>query len=327
MSKKTEGKTEMTYTRLSTYLRCPMEEYYRYQVNGTGIQSTKPFLPFIEGTLTHYGLEHWHKSGLMLRENMLKKANALIVEAGGVNGLEPEAEDKLRSKLAAMIGACLAYKQYYTSDKEKYETLFVEGAFAFELDGFILRGKVDRLSKEVKTGKVIQWENKSSGAVSKDTYVAMPMSFQDLLYCEGCHSLTGEYPDLMQRDYIIKSALRRKKDKSGGRESLAGFEARVAQQYLDTPEKKFFRTPPLRVLKTTMNSVKKQLSIILGNYKDNKPFMNFASCTGMYGQACPFIGACTAKLQGKDDGWDAAECRGMYKLKPCQHPELVKEKD
>jgi hypothetical protein len=51
------------------------------------------------------------------------------------------------------------------------------------------------------------------------------------------------------------------------------------------------------------------------------PYMSF-TCLGMYGQPCPFVQACTAKLAGHNDGWNAPECRGQYRLKKALHPEL-----
>jgi hypothetical protein len=47
----------------------------------------------------------------------------------------------------------------------------------------------------------------------------------------------------------------------------------------------------------------------------------------MFGKTCDFIQACTARLLGRGEGWDAPECQGLYKLKECQHEELKEDDD
>jgi hypothetical protein len=327
-----EGRKEelptVTYSRIASFLRCPMEEYYRFRVEGVGIESTTVNIPFLEGEFLHYALKHFHKSHRMLRDNLLKRVAKIINRAKEeTGGLPPEEDDALEVKLAAMVGACLGYKSRYHDEINEFETLYLEEPFQFELGGYLVLGVIDRINRNRESDKLFLWENKSASRIAQDTYVVLPMSLQDLIYCEGCLTLMGEYPDFRARDFIIKSNLRRKKDKSGGRESLAQFEARVTQQYLDEPEKKFFRPPPIKVLKGTIESVKKQLLHILTMLQDSVPFMNFESCSGMYGRACPFVNACVAKLQGHKDGWDSPECRGLYRLKEELHPELSKEKE
>ena len=123
----------MTYSRISCFLNCPMKEYYQYRVEGVGIEGTEPFIPFLEGDLIHYALKYFHKSGRMLRVYMVKRAEKLIAEASGPNGLKPEVADALKVKLTAMVGAALAYKHQYHNDTLKYETLHVEEPFQYEL--------------------------------------------------------------------------------------------------------------------------------------------------------------------------------------------------
>lgn len=317
---------EMTYSRIASFLTCPMKEFYQYRAGGKGIESTTPYIPFIEGEFLHYALMHFHKSYRMLRVNLLKRADKIIERVTrSAGGLDPETDDKLRIALAAMTGAALGYKILYHDDQLKFETLYVEEPFQFELEGYIIRGRIDWIARDKETDKLVNWENKSASQISSDTYVALPMSLQDLLYCEGTHMLLGEYPDLRCRNYVIKTKLRRKKDKQGGRETLASYEARVLQQYVDEPEKKFFRPPPLRVLKKTMESVRDQLALNLRRMKAEAS-MAF-NCEGKFGQPCQFVPACTAKLQGHADGWNAPECAGMYRSKEHQHPELVIKKE
>lgn len=319
-------KTELTYSRLSTFLKCPMLEYYQYRVGGVGLKLTAPYTPFIEGELGHYALHHFYKSGRMLRDNLSKRIEKLIEAAGP---LTPEDDDALRVKLAALMGACLGYKQVYSDnvgEKGKYENILLEAPFEFEIDGIKIRGKIDRFNKDKETGKTILWENKFLLSATANNYVALPLDLQGLIYCEGVKSLTGEYPDLKAWDFILKSQLRRKKDKEGGKESLATFEARVQDQYVQEPEKKLFRPPPLPVYKTMLTTLKRELKKIIKRFNEGETEMSF-SCLGMYGQPCQFVQACTERLKEHKDGWDAPACQGLYKMKEAQHEELDIKKD
>ena len=320
---------EMTYSRISTFLNCPMLEWWRYGVKGVGIEPVTPIIPFIEGSFIHYALHHWYKSKRMQRVNLQKRIEKVIADLKeSEGGLTPELDDDLHIRLTAMTGAALSYKQHYHADLEKYEVVYNEEPFQFEFGNFLFRGKIDLLVRDKETDKLELWEHKSAGSIPKDAYAMLPLDLQDFIYCMAVKALTKELPDFKRRNWILKSKLRRKKDRSGGRESLATFEARVGSQYLEEPEKKFFRTPPVKVLKRTVESVEKELAKILTHYEACKddPFMRFPECVGKYGKGCGFGMACIAKLQGHGDGWDSPETRGMYRLKKALHPELVEEK-
>ena len=306
-----------------------MMEYYSYQAGGCGVESTTPYLPFLEGGFLHYALMHYYKSGRMQRVHLENRAKAIIDETrDSHNGLDPVIDNKLQVALWGMTGACMGYKEVYRGDKDKYEILFVEEPFEFEFEGVVIAGVVDMLVREKESDKLIVWENKSTKKYNPDDYAIMPMDFQDLLYCIGSKQLLdGEYPDMRLRNVIVKTGLRRK-GKDANIESLASYEARVIQQYQEEPDKKFIRTQPRRVLKTTLNNVLGQLKFILEQFKmaQGKPYMNFSQCKGMYGQACPYAMACTERLQGHAEGWNAPACRGAFRAKESQHPELTEAK-
>lgn len=328
MAKKNKNnQDELTYSRLSTFLKCPRMEYYQYRVNGVGIKPTAPYIPFIEGDLGHYALYHFYNSGRMLRDNLQKRVKKMIDELGP---LDPDTDDALNVKLAALMGACLGYKQVYhdnVGENGKYENILLEAPFEFDFDGITIRGKIDRLNRDKETGKTILWENKFVASATAQNYTALPMDLQGFIYCEGVKVLTGEYPDFKAWDFILKSQLRRKKDKQGGKESLLSFEARVQDQYVQEPEKKLFRPPPLPVYKTMLGTLKKELKKIIKRFNEGETEMGFSDCLGTFNQPCTFIQACTEKLKDHEDGWDAPACRGMYKLKETLHEELDKEDD
>ena len=336
---KTNETKELSYSRLTTHMTCPRLEYYKYRVGGVGLKTTAPYLPFIEGEVGHYALKFFYKSGLMLRENMTKRVTKLIDEAGV---LDPEADDDLRTSLAAMIGICLAYKEKYYTDidhtsegkitsKGIWDILMVEQPFEFEFNGYTFRGMIDLLVRDRKTGKTTLVEHKFTSSQLAGRLQQLPMDLQEMVYCEAVKQTTGKYPDFKMWNFIKKSQLRRKKMGDTGREPLTSFEARVQQQYKDEPDKMFMRSNPIPVEPKMIESVKRMLLQNIESYERScetkDPEMRWTSCLGLYGRVCEFIQACTAKLVEHADGWNAPECRGLYKMKTQQHEELKEDDD
>ena len=318
----------LTFTRITAFETCPMLDYYQYGVGGRGVEPTIPYLPFIEGDFGHYAVAMFYKTKRMLRANLMKRQVKVLSEIRDNQMVTAEMEGDIRVSLAMLTGAASGYRDKYIEDFEKYEVLFVEQPFAFRLGEFQVQGKIDRGLQDKKTGELMSWETKWVGGLTQGAYAALPMSLQDLIYCEGFKAITGQYPTLRCRDYIQKSRLRLKTDKGGGNESFLQYETRVQQQYVEEKDKMFWRPPPQIVLPTTIENVKDNVLRLMENrarVMDN-PYMSF-SCTGMFGNPCSMVPACIAKLQGHDDGWNAPECRGMYRMKKDLHPELKKEKD
>ena len=325
---------DLSYSRLMSHMTCPRLEHYKYRVKGVGLKTTAPYLPFIEGEIGHYALKHFYRSGLMLRDNMLKRI-AEIVEAAGP--LDPETDDDLRTSTAAMTGACLAYKEHYYSDIDhtsggkvvhqgKWKPLLVEEPFEFAFNGYRFVGQIDLLVEHRDTGKIYLVEHKFTSGQLAGRLVQLPMDLQEMVYCEAVKQKTGKYPDFKMWNFIKKSQLRRKK-MGEGIEPVGSFEARVQSQYIQEPEKMFMRSNPILVEPKMIESVKIELVKILEDFEIDQPVMRFSSCLGLYGKPCDFIQACTAKLLGHGDGWDAPECMGLYKVKEAQHEELMEDDD
>ena len=336
MTDKPKSETkELTYSRIMSHMTCPMLEHYKYRVRGVGLKTTAPYMPFIEGELGHYALKHFYKSGLMLRDNMLKRI-AKMIEAAGP--LDPETDDDFRTSVAAMTGVCLAYKDRYFGDIDhrsgnkvthegRYDILMVEEPFEFEFNGFRLEGKLDLVMRERTTKKVLLVEHKFTSGQLAGRLVQLPMDLQEMIYCEAYKEKAGKYPDFKMWNFVKKSQLRRKKVGESGLETMSSFEARVQQQYMAEPEKMFIRSNPILVEPKMIESVKVQMAKILKDFESDDPTMRFSSCLGLYGRPCEFIQACTARLLGRGDGWDAPECQGLYKLKTQQHEELKEDDD
>ena len=325
----------VTQSELSTFLTCPRLWWYQYKAGvngcGVGIKQTPDY--FIEGELGHYALAMWYQTGakgtpLMLRKNMINRVNELIEEMGEI---DPEMDDKLRVKLAAMVGACHGYKQVRRSDFEMYEVLFVEEEFSIEVGGVELVGKVDLGLKDKNTGECGFMDHKFMQAISRDAYSALPLTLQQMVYCLGFISLMGKLPDWYIFNFVKKSQLRRKKPSKQrlSSEPLVQYEARVQQQYVEEKEKMFFRPPPIPVEGDVFVRTKQHIENIIGQWVESHDMepgdlpLNFQSCEGRYGKLCAFGPACTSYLAGRSEkGWDSSVCRGLYESKENKHTEL-----
>lgn len=325
----------VTQSELKSFLICPRLEWYSYHAGpegfGVKVRDTPDY--FIEGELGHYALAKWYETGakgkpLMLRQNMVNRVNEMIADMGEIT---PEADNRLRAKLAAMIGACHGYKHVRISDFEKYEVVFVEKEFEIEVAGVTLRGKLDLGLKDKTTGEFGFMDNKFVQTIPTDAYSALPLDLQQMVYCLGFIALTGDLPKWYTFNFVKKSQLRRKgmTGDASAPEPLLQYEARVQQQYVEEPEKMFFRPPHIPVEGEVFKRVREQVENIITRWVESSKLpldkipMNFTSCEGRYGNLCAFGPACTACLAGRgDNGWDSPVCRGLYEPKESKFPEL-----
>jgi hypothetical protein len=262
---------------------------------------------------------------------MIKRIKKTFDDMGAIT---PEYEQELNQDLAAMIGACLAYKQIYKDDAKKYKILFIEKEFTVLIGGFTFKGRIDLGLENVKDGTKGFMEHKFLSQFSLSNFTNLPLNIQQLIYCLGFKEITGEFPVWYTWNIIKKSQLRRKGTKPAKGmavavpENLLEFEARCTQQYLEDPDKMFFRPPPRLVDMKALDRVHKMVEAYLTQWESmigKDPMMCLSSCEGKYNNACAYAPACTTFMSGKKDGWDAPECLGMYKLKEYLHPELETE--
>jgi len=326
---------EVSQSRIKTFLACNRLEYYRYRAGeGVGVESTRPETFFVEGEFGHYALMHFYRTGMMLRQNMLKRMKKII---DSLQGLDPEEFEEYSVKVSAMMGAALGYKARYKNDLSQFNILGVEQTFEVEVFGVKVVGKIDLAVEDKTTKKCGFIEHKFVTIMpNADRMSSLPLDVQGLIYTLGFKKLFGKSPDWYRFNYVRKSALRRKgptKDKPGYNEPLEQFEARVGEQYLNEPDKMFWRTPEMPVEENMAKRVGDQLGRIVTGIVENvddkqdQPDMNFESCDGKYGRPCSFVPACTAYLAGKKQGWNAPECMGLYRSKAALNPELIEEKE
>lgn len=321
-----------TQSRINTMQECPRKEYLQYRAGeGFGIEGTEPFIPFLEGELGHYALAYWWENGRMLRKNLLSRLQKIIDRfKDAKQGIDPALDDKLRTALTAVSGACLGYKEFYAQDRQRYELLFAEEQFElpFNVDDrtVVFRGKLDMGTRNKETDRLAFWEHKFLSAIPQGMIETLPLNIQGLVYILGFEQITGKLPDDHIWDIVLKTRMRPKKTSGGGVESQAQFEARVQDSYTKD-DSKYARLAPPMSSPEAIEGVRTLLEDEIRAYfaEKDQPRMRFSSCLGRYGQPCMFAPACRAKLEGKRDGWDAPECAGLYRPKKVQHAELVIE--
>ena len=334
MTKETANKVSVfSQTRLMTYMTCPRKEYYQFRIKDVGITPAQPESYFVEGEFGHYALMYFYKNKAMLRENLLKRIKYAIDALGAIT---PDYDAELKQDLAAMMGACNAYKMLYRDDFKKYEVLFIEKEFEVQIAGYTFRGKLDLGLKDVSDGTTGFFEHKFLSQFNLNNYTSLPLNVQQLIYSLGFKQITGEFPAWYRWNIIKKSALRRKglKPAKGmavaNPENLLEFEARVQQQYMEEPDKMFFRPPPRMVEGEPLKKITEIVEAYMQQWESSltkPPLLCLSSCEGKYNNACAYAPACTAYMSGHKDGWNAPECTGMYKMKEAQHPELKENKD
>ena len=322
----------ITQSRYLTWLDCHMLEHYQYRVGGTGVRSTKPYLPFILGDFLHYALAKWRKTGRMQRVFLERRINKVIDEFTAL-GVKPEEMAKLQKELAMAQGAALGYSEANAEDHERYEFIAVEQKGTFPFGGREFAFKLDALAKEKKTGRLVLFESKFLASSGVDSYVTLPMNVQIWAYCKGVEALHGRLPDLVVYDIVIKSQLRQKASKTGGFETLPDFAERVRQQYTSERDettqalKMFNRLPPMPIEMGLVAAAENSIKLDMQQMQVLTPTYGWNNCRGQYGTPCPFVPACIARMKGHKEGWDAPECAGMYTQKKTLYPELEDEKE
>lgn len=318
---------KVTQSRILSYQNCPRKEYYQFRAGKCGVRPPVTPIYFLEGEFGHYALMHWYRSGRMLRQNMIKRIEAKLNEMT----LEPAEYDEYRQKMAAMIGAAHGYKVHYAGDLKRYKIVGVEQKFSVKLGDHTIEGKIDLAVEDQKNGGSGFFEHKFVSQFSSKTFQAIPLRLQGLIYALGYKSLYKKLPDWYQYNFIRKSAYARKgptKTNPTYIEPFDHFEARVTDQYINEPDRMFFRPPPQIVEPVVLKNIEDQVLIWIRQMQLSKgDVLNLSSCEGMYGTLCEYGPACTAFLQGHGDGWDAPECRGLYIRKEVLFPELEEEEE
>lgn len=303
----------ITASELVSYGKCGMLHWFQYEAgpNGCGVKSTKPYIPFIEGHLLHHTLEIFRRTGQM-RKVDFKKWYAKAIEPF-VERMEQADRVKLDKRAAACYGACLGYKDVYP-DEPKEKWIGLEEEFEFEIPQCTFRGKIDGYKRN-KAKQIVLDETKFISESWAIKLLSVPMNIQRWMYIVGVYSIEGEYPTILQNNYIYKTGIRPKKE-----ESDVAFERRVIAEYTKDKQK-FFRDTRTIETRLIEGALKELIISRVNMMLSSRPDMREEQCVSPF-YTCPFLPACTAKIAGKKDGWDSSDCAGLYVSKERRHEEL-----
>lgn len=309
----------VTYSEMNTWGICGMKHWYAYMAgpSGFGIQSVAPYLPYLEGNMLHHTLKIYRDTGQMQKANFKKKAQRAI------ESFEPDEDllPKMNRSLWMTYGACVGYREKYNKEAD-INWWGLEKEFSFNIGQFEMRGKIDGYYAEQKDMIVLRETKFRSAAFAMKT-LGIPLNLQELMYCYGVFSLTGNYPAFIEPDIIFKTQIRPKKD-----ESQTAYENRVAKEYTTVKKNRKGEVVNMfhRIRKPVENRLLEngqknlllpRLNLMVGSVPD----MREESCVTPF-STCEFLPACIARMEGKGDGWDSPQCGGLYRPKPKRHMEL-----
>lgn len=310
------NKNALTHTEMNTWGKCPMMHYYEFRAGQqqNGIESTAPYMPFIEGRFMHHTLEIFCRTGQMQKANLFKWGDAAFAKYCK----NEEISVQIQKRLYMCYGAALGYRQQYPNEPNK-RWVGLEVPFEFEFQGFRFAGKVDGYY-EAEDGLVLV-EHKFVAPRAVDTLIGLPLNAQRWMYVMGVHSLAGRYPVRVEHDFIFKSALRLRESKQ---ESEDEYAERVKEQYIKESKKMFAREQTL-VESTYVEGIFQKLIMPRAQVMAGRvPWLNDTQCAPFAGRPCEFMPACEELLKGRQ-GWEAPRCAGLYVEKKHRHPELEEE--
>lgn len=306
------AKPIITASELTTWGICGWKHHLSYKAgeNGAGLTAVRPYVPYIEGRLLHHVLEIYARTGQMKKADFQKWYEKVKEEFI----TDEQMLQDMDKRMAASYGACLAYREVYP-DEPKLKWIGLEQEFQFELPQCICAGRLDGFY-QLGTGQYVLRERKFISKSWASKIISLPLNIQRWFYIMGVYALTGEYPTLVEYDYIFKTQIRLKKD-----ETEAAFERRVVKEYISKPTDYFYRDRhpiEIRMVEGAFNLI---IAPRLNAMVTMKPDIREEACISVW-KECEFLPACIARVEGKGEGWDAPECTGLYRQKEKRHEEL-----
>lgn len=179
-----------TSSRLKVLRQCPRLHYYRYML---GIQTPSSDAALF-GAVGHAALEAWYRAW-----------KAGQIETRLSNAMQAIRASELSSYDQARLGALVTAYHLRWKD-EPWEILEIEIEFRYELDGYLIGGKIDALVRDARDGRVFVVEHKttrqdaSPGSVYWDR---LSIDTQVSIYVDGAtmlgHEVAGCIYDVLQR--------------------------------------------------------------------------------------------------------------------------------
>jgi ATP-dependent helicase/DNAse subunit B len=297
--------TEITFSELDSYATCPWQWWQKYvKLRRRKKQSVK--LSF--GAAIHEGVEAMYNReddpvGVAVKyaEGVKKKAEDSGIELG----------DDYILTLKKVEYVMKAYVNRYHDDFSKYNILSVEPEFRIPLDGMdvIVRGKIDRILTEKKTGLFFPVETKTAAAWNPDINRLM-LDFQISVYAWAVSKLLSLKDVTFLYDVIKKPMQRIKKN-----ESESEFLQRIFQAYEDDPDNYFIRDKVTRS-RQEIERTEREITIRAKEVLRMRESGEIYRTPGEHCHwKCDFMPPC---LEDTDDMWDA-----MYITMDRPHQELA----
>lgn len=179
-----------TSSRLKVLRQCLRLHLYRYSL---GIQTpSSPAARF--GTVGHAALEAWYRAwqrGAL--EERLPDALAAV-----------QSSDLSPTDMARLGSLVVAYHMRWHS--APWEIIGVEIEFRYELDGYLVGGKIDALIRDTTTGEIWVIEHKTTGmdaSPGSSYWEKLAIDVQVSIYVDGAtvlgHEIAGCIYDVLQR--------------------------------------------------------------------------------------------------------------------------------
>lgn len=315
--------TVYTASELSAFGRCPRLWWYCYRAGdrANGIESTIPYLPFLEGRFVHHTLEIYRRTGRMQKANLLKYAAKIEAEYG--DAFSDETRKEFWKHVRMAYGACVAYRAMYPGEAKR-DWLGIESKVAFTIDGREFAGRIDGAYRD---GGITIVDTKFASKAAALQPLSLVLNTQRWFYVVGVHAQYNEWPVRFDLDQIFKTQIRQKKD-----ETEDEFESRLVQVYTHPEGDPLFHRTSLPVESSSIGwlyslSILPRLELIQNHDAEcGVPYLNDTQCVVYQGNPCAFLPACTALLQGRStQGWDAPACGGLYREKRARHVELEED--
>ncbi len=192
-------------------------------------------------------------------------------------------------RLAMVLGMFAGYEATY--DRTEWEILKCEDEFKVPFQGTFIRGKKDK--KVLKQNKVWLVEHKTSSTISSTYVNKLPMDQQTLTYTWADWKETDDLVEGIVYDVIKKPQIRQKKD-----ETRPEFLTRLRDEYIDKPDKYFFREN-LRYTKKQLQKFEdnlKKIITLMQKCEDNpkeEVYRNEGACDEYGG--CQYKAVCLKK--------------------------------
>lgn len=300
---------ELTQSEISLMDDCP-EKWYRAYAQQLELKNAKPSWSLIYGTAIHQAIDDWWRTGKLDFASL-----QLIIPDGTILDADDEAEKQYYTGL--LRTQMERYITYYANDFTDYKLIHNEQVLSVPYEGFILKGKIDRVWKDKKATVLV--DTKTAGRLTMETYEGWHFKFQFMFYVWLLAKATGKAPNELLVDAVIKPALRRGKD-----ESMESLHQRIRQAMIQEPSK-YFQRVPLAMYKGTLERFEEEILRpkinrfkLLTSDTDSDTInilarnRNTNNCV-KYGTMCSFLPLCV-------HGWSAEGFR--YVRRDIKHVEL-----